>query len=198
MKNKLLFTIGFVFICISLNLFSFKAFSQDRYLMVLDIQKFPRKNKQLDSTVKEMILNVNTLINYFKTENVIYIKATGKAISITSKGFTVVPLPAPDFDSTLNIVSNNIYNKIEGDAFTSAELISFLESRKVKEIVLVGLMAEKCIYNTALGGKAKGYDIKIVSEGIVGMTPKKKEKAIIKLKDKGIKIIPITEIINAP
>jgi len=166
--------------------------------MVLDIQKFPRKNKQLDSTVKEMILNVNTLINYFKTENVIYIKATGKAISITSKGFTVVPLPAPDFDSTLNIVSNNIYNKIEGDAFTSAELISFLESRKVKEIVLVGLMAEKCIYNTALGGKAKGYDIKIVSEGIVGMTPKKKEKAIIKLKDKGIKIIPITEIINAP
>lgn len=197
MKNKLLFTIGFVFICISLNLFSFKAFSQDRYLMVLDIQKFPRKNKQLDSTVKEMILNVNTLINYFKTENVIYIKATGKAISITSKGFTVVPLPAPDFDSTLNIVSNNIYNKIEGDAFTSAELISFLESRKVKEIVLVGLMAEKCIYNTALGAKNKGYDIIIVSEGIVGTTAKKKDKAIKKMKDKGIKFISITEIINA-
>ena len=59
-------------------------------------------------------------------------------------------------------------------------------------------MAEKCIYNTALGGHAKGYDIKIISEGIVGTTPKKKDNAIRKMKDKGIKFISISEIINAP
>lgn len=198
MKDKLFLKIGLIFICISFNLFQNKAFSQERYLIVLDIQEFPKKDKQLDNSVKEMIQNINSLISHFNPEKVIYIKAAGKALNITSKGITVVSLPAPDFDSTLNIVSNNIFIKIEGDAFTSAELISFLENKKAKEIVLVGLMAEECIYNTALGGKDRGYDIMIVPEGIVGMSQKKKDKAIEKMKDKGIKFLPMTAIINAP
>lgn len=196
MIYKLVFSIGLICICIGLNLFQNKAFSQERYLLVLDIQKFPKKDKQLEISVNEMIQNVNSLISHFNTENIIYIKAAGKALNITSKGFKVVTLPAPDFDSTLNIISNNTFIKTEGDAFTSAELISFLERKKVAEIILVGLMAEKCIYNTALGGNERGYEIKIVSEGIVGMTPKKKEKAINKLKVKGIKFMPISEIVN--
>ena len=187
MKDKLVLKIGLILICISFNLFQNKAFSQERYLIVLDIQKFPKKSTLLDSSVMKMIQNVNSLISHFNADNVIYIKATGKAISITSKGFSIDTLPASDFDSKLNIVSNNIFIKIEGDAFTSAEMISFLENKKAKEIVLVGLMAEKCIYNTALGGKDKDYDITIVPEGIVGMTQKKKDKAIEKMKVKGIK-----------
>ncbi len=198
MKDKLVLKIGLILICISFNLFQNKAFSQEKYLIVLDIQKFPKKSTLLDSSVMKMIQNVNSLISHFNAENVIYIKATGKAISITSKGFSIDTLPAPDFDSTLNIVSNNIFIKIEGDAFTSAELISFLENKKAKEIVLVGLMAEKCIYNTALGGKDKDYDITIVPEGIVGMTQKKKDKAIEKMKVKGIKFLPMSAIISAP
>ena len=198
MKDKLVLKIGLIFICISFNLFQNKAFSQERYLIVLDIQKFPKKSTLLDSSVMKMIQNVNSLISHFNTENVIYIKATGKAISITSKGFSIDTLPAPDFDSTLDIVSNNIFIKIEGDAFTSAEMISFLENKKAKEIVLVGLMAEKCIYNTALGGKDKDYDITVVPEGIVGMTQKKKDKAIEKMKVKGIKFLPMSAIIIAP
>ena len=73
-----------------------------------------------------------------------------------------------------------------------------MESKKVNEIVLVGLMADKCIYNTALGGNDRGYDIIIVPEGIIGTSPKKKDKAINKLKAKGIKFIPLTEIVKSP
>jgi nicotinamidase-related amidase len=198
MKDKLVLKIGLILIFISLNLFQIKAFSQERYLIVLDIQEFPKKSMLLDSAVMKMIQNVNSLISHFKTENVIYIKATGKAINISLKGFSIDTLPAPNLDRTLNIVSKNIFIKVEGDAFTSPELMSFLESKKVKRIVLVGLMAEKCIYDTALGGKDKGYDIMIVPEGIVGMSQEKKDKAIEKMKDKGIEFMPMTEIINAP
>ena len=198
MKEKLAFTFGLIIICISLNLIQSKALAQERYLIVLDIQEFHKKNKQQDSTVKEMIQNVNSLISRFDTSQIIYVKAAGKALSISFKGISVDTLPGPPFDSQLTIASSNIFNKIEGDAFTSAELMSFLESRRVKEIVLVGLMAEKCIYDTALGGKSRGYDIIIVPEGIVGTTPKRKETAINEMKNKGIKFIPITEIISAP
>jgi nicotinamidase-related amidase len=198
MKEKLAFTIVLIIICVSLNLIQNKAFAQERYLIVLDIQEFHKKNKLQDSTVKEMIRNVNSLISHFDTSKVIYVKAAGKALNITLKGFSVDTLPAPPFDINLAIVGSNIFTKIEGDAFTSPELISFLESRNAKEIVLTGLMAEKCIYDTALGGKSRGYDMKIVPESIVGTTPKKKETAINEMKEKGIKFIPITEIINAP
>ncbi len=198
MKNKKNLFISLI--CIFLGFISIhhKAFSQERYLIVLDIQEFTKKDTQLDSSVMEMIQNVNSVISHFSSEKVIYIKAAGKALSITLKGFSVDTLPAPGFDRTLSVVSDNIFLKIEGDAFTSAELIQFLESRKAREILLVGLMAEKCIYDTALGGKERGYNITIVSEGIVGMSPTKKDKAIRKMKDKGIKFIPVTEITKAP
>lgn len=198
MKAKFKLKAGLILIYLILILSHNNAFTQQKYLLVLDIQDFPKKNALLDSSVREMIKNVNTLISQFNADNVIYIKAAGKAISITSKGFSTEILPAPDFDSTLNIVSSNIFIKVEGDAFTSPEFISFLESKNIKEIVLVGLMADKCIYDTALGGKEKAYDITIVPEGIVGFTPQKKEKAIKKMQEKGIKILPMKEIISTP
>ncbi len=153
-----------------------KAFTQERYLIVLDIQEFPKKDKQLEPLVKEMIQNVNSVINHFSSENIIYIKAAGKALNIGFNGFSADTLPAPKFDSTLNIVNNNIYLKIEGDALTSVELIKFLWGRKAKVIMLVSLMAEKCIYDTAVGGMEIGYEIMIVPEAIVGSTLKKKEQ----------------------
>jgi nicotinamidase-related amidase len=174
------------------------AFSQERYLIVLDIQQFPQLKDQPEGAVKELIQNVNSIIGLFDSENIIYIKAAGKELSIGSNGISAVILPAPDLDSTLNIVSKNIFLKTEGDAFTSTELSGFLEGKKVKEIILVGLMAEKCIYNTALGGQSRGYDIIIVPEGIIGTSPAKKDKAIKKLKAKGIKFSSLNEVVNTP
>jgi len=197
MKNNFALKIRLVLLCISLSVFQNLAFSQERYFVVLDIQEFPKKSNQLDASVQEMIQNVNSLIGHAKPENVIYIKASGRAISLTSKGFSIDTLPAPDFDSSLKIVSDNIFVKFEGDAFTSPELMRFLEIRKVKEIVLVGLMAEKCLYNTAIGGKNRGYSMVVVPEGIVGTTQKKKEKAIEKLKSNGVKFMSMAEIVNS-
>ena len=100
-------------------------------------------------------------------------------------------------DSNLKIVSNNIFTKYSGDAFTSAELNNFLESNNATNIILVGRIAEECLYQTALGGKHKGYDIYIISEAIIGKTQKRKEKAIRKMTKNKIKLLPIKEIINA-
>jgi len=57
-------------------------------------------------------------------------------------------------------------------------------------------MADRCIYKTALGGQERGYEITIIPEGIVGSTPAKKDKAIIKLKAKGIKFISEKDLLK--
>ncbi|HPT03399.1 MAG TPA: isochorismatase family protein, partial [Bacteroidales bacterium] len=83
-----------------------------------------------------------------------------------------------------------------GDAFTSAELMDFLRSRNAREIVITGLLAEKCITATALGGIERGFDIFLVPEAVVGKSGKTRTRAIGKLEKKGVKIIPVKEVLN--
>jgi len=170
----------------------------EKFVIVLDIQDFYKKNSQLDSSVGEMILNVNSLISNFEPKKIIYVKAAGKMLNISLKGFLVDTMEAPKFDSNLKVLSNNIFIKIKGDAFTSTELVNFLETNNAKEIVLVGLMAEKCLFQTAMGGIARGYNIFIVPEAIVGMTLKKKAKAIKKMNKNGAKSLTIKDFIITP
>ena len=172
------------------------AFSQEKTLVVLDIQELPVKTESLDRSMKEMIKNVNSIIDTFDPENVIYSKAMGQALNISLKGISITPLPPIAFDSTLAIVNDKVFTKIEGDAFTEMEFTSFLGPIDSRKIILVGLMAEECIYKTAIGGIERGYDITIVSDGIIGKTEKKKEKAIKKMKKKGIEFITMEEIDN--
>lgn len=195
MIKKIVLIIGIF--CLNYNI----CFSQqsiqfnDKYIIVLDVQQKFLTDKQTDSSAIEFIQTLNSLIDIFASEKVIYIKASGKTLTISLKGCSVETMPAPDLDSNLKIVSNNIFTKISGDAFTSPELNNFLKNNNAREIILVGLLAEKCIYHTAIGGKEKGYDIYIIPEAIIGKTTKSKEKAIKKMTKKGIKVLPIKEIL---
>ena len=198
MKHKLICIFSLISIYLSSGLIAGRAYAQDRCLMVLDVQKFDKHDKQQEIAVQEMIRNVNVMISRFPPEKVIYIKSAGKALNISLKGISTVMLPAPDFDNALKVVGNHTFNKTEGDAFTSTELQHFLKNNEIREIVLTGLMADKCVYHTALGGKSRGYNIMIAPEGIVGTTQKKKEKAIARLKGKGIQIISMAGVTPAP
>lgn len=173
------------------------VFSQEKYLMVLDIQDTFIKNKPYEESAKVVIDQVNTLIGSFDKGKVIYVKSAGKSLVISLKGFSTDTFPAPVFDSRLNIVNDHIFIKVStGNAFESEELINFLKKNEVRDIVLTGLLAEKCIYQTALGGQESGYKIYIIPEAVVGKSEKSKGKAFGKLKRKGIEFIPIMQVIS--
>ena len=171
---------------------------QDKYLMVLDIQQETYASEQEEKAVKELIRTVNSLINTFDSQKVIYVKNATKELVVTFKGFSVDTIPAHKLDNRLSIVSNNIFTKYDGDAFTSTELLEFLEKNEIKDIVIVGRVAEECIYQTAVGGKNRGYNIYIIQSAIIGKTTKKKEKAIKKMLKKGIKQIDLNKFISEP
>jgi len=194
--NRYKFFLGLALICF---LFINNTFSQEKYLLIVDVQDKFYKNTGIEQDANLMVNNINHIIAKMLPENVIYIKATGKVLSISFKGIKAIPMEqTPAIDSNLKIVNNNILTKIEGDAFTLKDLNKFLLDNNAKEIVIVGLLAEKCIYSTAIGGIGKGYNIYIVPEAIVSKSKGKKEKVLKKMKKKGVKILPINEIINAP
>ncbi|MFC2086455.1 isochorismatase family protein [Bacteroidota bacterium] len=198
MIKKYVLIIGII--CLNLNICISQKSKQynDKYVIVLDVQQQSYENTQADSSALELTRTVNSLIDKFAPEKVIYVKNTKKILSLSFKGFSVDTMPVPDLDSNLKIVSNNIFTKYSGDAFTSAELNNLLENNSAKNIILVGRLAEECLYQTALGGKHKGYDIYIIPEAIIGKTTRRKEKAIKKMAEKGIKLLPVKEVINTP
>lgn len=173
------------------------AFSQGKFLMVLDVQEQFIKDKPYADVAGFMIANINALIAGFDKDKILYVKSAEKALVINSKGFSTDTLPAPDFDPRLNIVNNNIFVKVStGDAFSSPELTRYLTDRNAREIVITGLLAEKCISASALGGIKKGFDVCVIPDAITGKSEKGKNKAIEKLQQKGVKTLSMQETEN--
>ncbi|MBD79960.1 MAG: hypothetical protein CL840_13690 [Crocinitomicaceae bacterium] len=171
---------------------------KDKYLIVLDVQQQFCDKSKMDSLSLEIIPTINSVIESFPQERVIYVKAIGKVINISFKGISVDTVQAPEFAKGLQIVNTNIITKIEDDAFKSSELIHYLENNNAREIVLIGLMAEECISETALGGLKGGYIIKIVPEAIISRNDKKKKRAINKLKEQGVLLYPMSQVLGVP
>lgn len=171
-----------------------QALVNDKFLLVLDVQENFTKDVLEPAASETFIQNVNSVIKRIKPENVIYIESVSRALSLSFRGIKVDTLPNQQMDDRLNIVNENIFSKNEQNAFTSDEVINFLKKHNPKEIIVIGLAAEHCVYETLLGGKELGYEMHVVPEAIVGRTIEKKEKAIKKMMKKGIKQLPISEI----
>jgi len=180
---------------------SFSIYSQqnqqytNKFLLVLDIQEYYTGRKLSDTETVNFIDNVNKVITNTDVDKVIYIKSSHKVLNMAlSKPFIYVSndTAAMHFDKNLKIVNDNIFTKDEGDAFSVDDLNIFLEKNNAKEIVIVGLLAEECIYKTSLGGLENHYDIFIVPEAILGKSEKSKNKKIEKLKEKGVNVLDIS------
>lgn len=185
------------FLLIGLAFLPAVAFSQGKFLLVLDVQEQFIKDKPYEDAAGSMIANVNALIAGFEKDKILYVKSAGKALVINSKGFSADTLPASDFDPRLNIVNSNIFLKVStGDAFSSSELMRYLTGRNAREVVIAGLLAEKCITATALGGVKRGFSVLLVPEAVAGKSEKSKTRALGKLEKKGIRIIPMKEAVN--
>lgn len=167
----------------------------DTFLMIVDVQNQFYTDNKLSVPAKGMIENINLIIDSFDPEKVIYIKAAGKMLSLSFRGISVDTLPAPDLDPTLRLVSHNYFTKREGDAFSTDDLMHFLQNNNARNIIVVGLLAEKCVYQTVLGGKQRGFSMTVVPEAIIGKTEKSKQKVIQKMREKGIEVLPVKDIL---
>ena len=161
----------------------------DKYIIILDIQKFPITKDFPDTLTLSQINPINYLIENTNPDKVIYIKSALLALSVSLKGITIDTISIPDIDKKLKVVNNNVFIKTKGNAFTSKDLISFLKKHEVRKIIVVGFVAEECVNKTILGGKKLGYEMFTFPEAIIGKTPYGKQKILKALTEKGIKLL---------
>ncbi|BDX38866.1 hypothetical protein CYCD_22210 [Tenuifilaceae bacterium CYCD] len=187
-----------VLLLMGLNTFSqIQNTNRNKILIVLDIQKQFTTTTLSDSSANSLIASTNLIINQFKPENVVYIQSIARVLNVSLKGFRVDTLPDLELDQRLNIVNKNIITKNKADAFSAENLNKFIEKSGLKDIVVIGLMAEHCVKATLLGGKKKGYSMYYVPEAIAAKTPKGKIKTENKLLKANVKSIPLNNILNS-
>ena len=101
------------------------------------------------------------------------------------KGFSKTTLPPAELDPKLQIAQAPVYTKITPNALEQEELNSQLRELKVNMLLLSGLMAEQCVYHTAIGALKEGYSVYLIADAVNGQHPEEKRKGAQKLARKG-------------
>ncbi|MCM1087887.1 MAG: cysteine hydrolase [Muribaculaceae bacterium] len=139
----------------------------------------------------DLIKAVNGVIEANKNNMVIYIK------NIMKKNFLNKFAPFHAYEGTedaalvnnLQIVSENVYTKYEGNAFSNPALNEFLKKNDIACVEVVGVDGGGCVALTALGAMKEGYQV-IVNENAIGtMFIEKRDKYFKQLKDAGAEFI---------
>ena len=169
----------------------------DKYIIVLDIQEEYTTNSMSLSASQELMESVNYVIQKADPNKVIYIKSFHKILNVSfSKPVIFVSIDSSDIwnlDSRMEIVNTNIISKEESDVFKVKELTDILEKNNARDIIVIGLMAEKCVSKSLLGGMELGYNMFTIPEAIAGKTENSKDRAIKKLMKAGVKQINLGE-----
>lgn len=163
-------------------------------LLVIDMQNayigkdhskfFNYNRQQIISAVNKVIddngENIVIYIQNFMKKNFINKFAPFKAYKGT-KGAELI--------SELHIVSNLIFDKYVGDAFSNNKLNEFLKSKNIDTIEVIGIDGGGCVALTALGAIKNGYNVIVNTNAIGTILNRNKEKYFKKLKQQGAEFI---------
>ena len=166
-------------------------------LLVMDMQvdlidengKFPMEKAQLNN----LIITVNNIIEDCHSNNyiIIYIRnIIGKDDKRGDINYaTMEGTPGAEIDSRISIVSDQVYDKYSGSAFSNKDFENYLIQNQVNDLYLCGVMASGCVSDTALGAFDRNYKVSCYSNAVGDLSERAIENAIEKLKRKGINII---------
>lgn len=144
-------------------------------LLVIDVQKdytgLDGRKPPLFKNVMGQISTINMLIDKATLSGmkVVYIRQVFDNNFITRRfvGRTVEGLPGTEMDPRIKVINQNDFTKKLSDGFSNPKLGEFLVANHVDELYLVGLDGAYCVYNTALGGRNRGYKVTVVKDAVM-------------------------------
>ena len=162
-------------------------------LLVIDMQEITvgkrhAKYFQYDDNLVSM---VNQVIDENKNNVVVYVRNIMKKNLINkfapfqayegSKEIELIP--------ELHMVSNHIFDKFTGDAFSNKQLIEFLKKNKIDKVEVIGVDGGGCVSLTAMGAIKNGFKVLVNTKAIGTMMEKKRDTYFKKLQKSGAEFI---------
>lgn len=161
-------------------------------LLVIDMQEATVGKAHADYFRYDGLLErVNQVIRATDADLVVYIRNLMKNNLINR----LAPVrafdgePAAELAKGLERVSDHVFGKYSGDAFTVPELDELLKSAGVDTLELIGADGGGCVALTAIGACKKGYQVIINTAAVGTMFEQKREKYYKQLEGMGAKFI---------
>lgn len=146
-------------------------------LLVIDMQEVTvgKDRAKMFDYEPDIISKVNDVIE--KNDFVVYIR------NLMKNNFINRLAPVKCFDGTreaelaegLKIVSENVFDKYAGNAFSNEKLGEFLKENGVREVELIRVDGGGCVSLTAIGAANAGFKV-VLNTAAIGTVFKSKQK----------------------
>ena len=157
--------------------------SLDRVVMVVvDMQE---KLIPHISEKGEIIRNIETLIKGMEILNV--------PILLTEQYPEGLGKTIPSIKKLLSDVSP--ISKMTFDCSNNKSFMDRINGLDRKQVVLCGIEAHICIYQTAIGLRDKGYEVEVVADGVSSRREANKEIALQRMRDSGVGITSVETVL---
>ena len=174
-------------------------------LIVVDVQRVvTNKEDKLKfgyNRCGDCIMNINRLIAYGQKMgwDIIYVTHATPwyfPVHAAVTGFRFMKgSENARFDERLQVVSNNIFEKMTGSAFSSGKLKKLLKKNGIEKVMVCGLAADACVSATAKSAHAKGYKTTVVTDSCISKTDERAKAAFEKLAAEEIEIETTSNIV---
>ncbi|MEG0593002.1 MAG: isochorismatase family cysteine hydrolase [Coprobacillus sp.] len=162
----------------------------NKALLVIDMQEVCVGINHADFFKYEdnLLTNVNHIIDASKDQMVIYIRNVMKRnlINKFAPFHAYEDTKEIELVDNLHIVSEYVFDKYTGDAFSNKRLSDFLEEHNIDEIEIVGVDGGGCVALTAIGASQLGYKVTIHTKAIGTQFKDKANKYQKKLIEMGV------------
>lgn len=166
-------------------------------LLVIDMQNdylWERRKPQFAYDTAQLTAAVNALIRDYHGRGceVIYIRHIIQNLPTNRLlfGYSLAGTEGAELYGGLELVSEAVFDKLVGDALSSAALREHLRQSGVEALDLCGLDACGCVAATALGAAKRGFAVQILRRGTATVFPEGKvARARAKLAKAGVPIV---------
>ncbi len=193
MKSKIVI-LYIIFQCFLFSKSQAQNIFDNKYLIVLDAQEYYTNGKLADISTQEVINSINHVINKMDKNNVVYATRKHKLLNLSLSFpfiYTSYDSSAMRIDNRLKLVNDKIFTREKSNVFTIKELQNLLKHKNVKEIIMIGFLADEYLYDSIIEGKKLGYDMHVIPQAIIGKSQKGKNKSIKKLIKNGVQVLEI-------
>lgn len=130
----------------------------DRALLIIDMQE--ALALQHDQEVDEITKKINTLLNQYPNDHIVYIRHLEEGSEFDKEAET------SKLYHKLKRVNDHIIEKYHHSAFFQTSLQKQLEEKNIKNIDIVGYQIEYCVDATIKMGFYLGYNVTVHSDMI--------------------------------
>jgi nicotinamidase-related amidase len=162
---------------------------QKKALVIIDIQNDITKN------YKDIIDNINKAIDWAVNNNIHVVYIRHENLSAGTRTFKP-NTRGSELTLDLKIVSRNVFTKYKGNALSSEEFTDFISKNKICDFYIAGADAAVCVKSTCYNLFKADYEVTVISDCITSWDKKKIPEMIQYYKNKGSKIISLSDLIS--